>query len=152
MLASAVPRLMGTKVTSSSASSSSLLSKPDTLSLPPPAAAAAAADALRVLRGVAPDAVGVSRGVAGVSRESAGPSVKVKPVALQARTPRQMQGGGGGCVTQQLISTSWPDAANAVTYGHDNLSTRAPKQRPGPRHNACSAATIMPGCKRLTCV
>lgn len=83
MLASAVPKLMGTKVTSSS-SHSSLLSRPDIEGLAPPPAAAAAADDLRVLRGVT-EPPGVPRGVQGVSLESAGCSWNTKPVALHTQ-------------------------------------------------------------------
>jgi hypothetical protein len=86
MLASAVPRLIGTKVTSSSSPSS--LSKPDIEGLAPPAAAAAAAVDLRVLRGVT-EPPGVLRGVAGVSLESAGCSWNTKPVALHAEQTTQ---------------------------------------------------------------
>lgn len=101
MLASAVPRLMGTKVTSSS-SASSLLSSPDTEGLAPPAAAAAAAAALRVLRGVT-EPPGVLRGVAGVSLESAGCSWNTKPVALHSTAHMVKQVSQG----QQQNPPSW---------------------------------------------
>jgi hypothetical protein len=91
MLASALPKLMGTNVTSSS-SHSSLLSRHDMEGLAPPAAAAPAADDLRVLRGVT-EPPGVPRGVAGVSQESAGCSRNTKPVALHAKhTDRRTAG------------------------------------------------------------
>lgn len=84
MLASAVPKLMGTKVTSSSSSPSSLLSQPDPPSLSPAAAAAA----LRLVPGVLPEP-GVPRGVAGVRVELAGRSWNVKPVALHDASTAQ---------------------------------------------------------------
>jgi hypothetical protein len=119
MLASAVPRLMGTNVTSSSSSSKSLLSsRPGVLS-----PAAAAAEDLRVLRGVtvAAEPPGVPRGVAGVMRESAGCSWNTKPVALHSTT-QQSAGGGTYAAVQGRGGT---DAAGQMQQGgHSSTGVR----------------------------